>query len=264
MTTARSKLAWSDLSGAQVGVWGLGREGRASLRKLRALGVEPVLVDDAPRAKASGEDGQESVLATAAGGLDALKRCEVVIKTPGISPYTPAADELRAAGVTLAGGLGLWMNEADTARVVCVTGTGIRDDLFGSPEKTGREIVPIGEIIYINTQPFTIVGIFEHYESEQDKKERERLARELADRERVAAPVLTAEISAPPTVPPQPSSPLSGGALVKEIKKGLTQLGCYSGPIDDTWKSASTRSAPSAPKITGATTANSCSARPRR
>ena len=31
-----------------VGVWGLGREGRANLRKLLALGAEPVLVDDQP------------------------------------------------------------------------------------------------------------------------------------------------------------------------------------------------------------------------
>lgn len=115
MTTQRPKLGWSDLRGTRVGLWGLGREGHASLRKLRALGVEPVLVDDAP--------GEEGVLKTADGGLAALKRTEVVIKTPGISPYTPEADELRAAGVTLAGGLGLWMNEADLPRVVCVTGT---------------------------------------------------------------------------------------------------------------------------------------------
>ncbi len=115
VTGQRPKLGWSDLRGARAGLWGLGREGRACLRRLRALGVEPVLVDDAP--------GADGVLKTADGGLDALKRCEVVIKTPGISPYTAAADELRAAGVTLAGGLGLWMNEADTARVVIVTGT---------------------------------------------------------------------------------------------------------------------------------------------
>ena len=44
------KLSWSDLAGARVGVWGLGREGHASLRKLLALGVEPVLVDDQPSA----------------------------------------------------------------------------------------------------------------------------------------------------------------------------------------------------------------------
>src|SRR5580704_4421362 len=93
----------------------MGREGSASLRKLRALGVEPVLVDDAP--------AQAGVLGTADGGLDALRRCEVVIKTPGISPYGAAAEQLRAAGVTLAGGLGLWANEADLSRVVYVTGT---------------------------------------------------------------------------------------------------------------------------------------------
>ena len=58
-----------------------------------------------------------------------------------------------------------------------------------------------------------------------------------------AAPVQTAELAPPPTPAPQVAPPLSGGALVKEIKKGLAQLGCYTGPIDDKWKTASTRSA---------------------
>src|ERR1700728_935601 len=116
----RPGLRWSDLrgaylGGARIGVWGLGSEGRASLRKLRSMGIAPVLVDDAPA-----EDG---VLKTADGGLEALRRCAVVIKTPGITPYGAAADQLRAAGVTLAGGLGLWANEADLSRVAYVTGT---------------------------------------------------------------------------------------------------------------------------------------------
>ncbi len=111
----RPKLAWSDLRGARVGVWGLGREGAANVRKLAALGVEPVLVDDSPR------DG--SVLPTAEGGLDALAACDVVVKTPGISRYRPEAEHLREAGITLTGGLGLWIAEADRDRVVCVTGT---------------------------------------------------------------------------------------------------------------------------------------------
>ena len=51
MTAPRPKLSWSDLAGARVGVWGLGREGHANLRKLLALGVEPVLVDDRPAAR---------------------------------------------------------------------------------------------------------------------------------------------------------------------------------------------------------------------
>jgi hypothetical protein len=55
---------------------------------------------------------------------------------------------------------------------------------------------------------------------------------------------VTAELAPPPaTAPTPPSPPLSGGALVEEIKKGLAQLGCYAGPIDDKWKNAPTRSA---------------------
>jgi UDP-N-acetylmuramoylalanine--D-glutamate ligase len=118
MTGERPRLGWSDVIGARVGVWGLGREGAASLRKLRSLGVEPVLVDDSP--KPGDEPG---ILTTAGGGLDALTACEIVIKTPGISRYSPEADHLRDAGVILVGGLGLWMQEADRNRVVCVTGT---------------------------------------------------------------------------------------------------------------------------------------------
>jgi UDP-N-acetylmuramoylalanine--D-glutamate ligase len=115
MSDERPRLGWSDLRGGRAGVWGLGREGSASLRKLRALGVAPVLVDDNP--------SEQGVLATADGGLDALAGCEIVVKTPGISPYGPEAAGLRAAGVILVGGLGLWLQEADRARVVCVTGT---------------------------------------------------------------------------------------------------------------------------------------------
>src|SRR5437879_7298813 len=59
--------------------------------------------------------------------------------------------------------------DEEKANSVCVIGTGIRDDLFGAPEKVGREIIPIGETINLNGQPFTIVGMFQNYEGEQDK-----------------------------------------------------------------------------------------------
>ena len=64
--------------------------------------------------------------------------------------------------------------DEENANPVCVIGTGIRDELFGSPEQTGHEVIPIGEVINLNGQPFTIVGMFVHYESEQDKKRREQ------------------------------------------------------------------------------------------
>src|SRR6185503_618768 len=61
----------------------------------------------------------------------------------------------------------------EQAKAVVVIGTGIRDELFGNPEVIGREINPVGEIVNINGQPFTIVGMFEHYESEAEKKLRD-------------------------------------------------------------------------------------------
>ena len=115
MSDARTVLGWSGLAGKKVGVWGLGREGNANLRKLRSLGVEPVLVDDKP--------SDSGTLATAEGGLDALLTCDVVVKTPGMPRYRPEADRLRDAGVILTGGLGLWLAEADRDRVIVVTGT---------------------------------------------------------------------------------------------------------------------------------------------
>lgn len=61
----------------------------------------------------------------------------------------------------------------DLARNVCVIGTEVRDQLFGTFEETGKDIIPIGEEININGQLFTIIGMFTRYESEKQKKERE-------------------------------------------------------------------------------------------
>ncbi|HMD45039.1 MAG TPA: UDP-N-acetylmuramoyl-L-alanine--D-glutamate ligase [Acidimicrobiales bacterium] len=118
--TTPPKISWSDLRGARVGLFGLGVEGRANLARLTELSTVPVLVDDRPpSATVEGLD----VLASAAGGLDALAACEVVVKSPGISRHRPDVVALEAAGVAVAGGLGLWMEEVDRTRVVCVTGT---------------------------------------------------------------------------------------------------------------------------------------------
>ena len=62
--------------------------------------------------------------------------------------------------------------DASEARPVCIIGTGIRDELFGRPEDTGSEVVPVGKTMTINGQPFTIIGMFKRYEGEQERKQR--------------------------------------------------------------------------------------------
>jgi putative ABC transport system permease protein len=70
---------------------------------------------------------------------------------------------------------GRMFNEVDdvNARNVCVVGVNVRDELFGSAEDLGYEYNPVGQSINIRGMPFTIVGMFERYESERAKKERE-------------------------------------------------------------------------------------------
>jgi UDP-N-acetylmuramoylalanine--D-glutamate ligase len=123
----RPALSWADLVGRRVGLYGLGVEGRASLRACRALGIEPVVVDDNPHDPGTAGPRVEShgprILGTRDGGLEALLDCDVVIKSPGISRYRDAFRALQAGGVAVVGGTGLWLAGADLGRVLVVTGT---------------------------------------------------------------------------------------------------------------------------------------------
>src|SRR5256885_12213087 len=114
----RPMLSGSDWSGAVVGVGVRGREGPASLRKLAVLGAEPVLVDDRPSEPVDGHQ----VLVTGDGGLAALKACDAVVKTPGMSRYRPEVAQLAAAGVPVAGRPCLWPAEAHPRPGPCVAG----------------------------------------------------------------------------------------------------------------------------------------------
>ena len=106
---------FSDLAGRRVGVWGLGVEGRATLRALSAVGVSPfVVADDHPVPG-------ESRLTTEA--LTDLLQCDVVIKSPGISPYRDDVVRVASAGVLVTSALALWMTDASLERVIAVTGT---------------------------------------------------------------------------------------------------------------------------------------------
>jgi len=59
--------------------------------------------------------------------------------------------------------------DLDEARRVCVIGTKVIEQLWPDTPK----IKPLGETIIVNNRPFVVVGIFEHYESDDDKIARE-------------------------------------------------------------------------------------------
>ena len=51
-----------------------------------------------------------------------------------------------------------------------------RDALFGSPDELGHDVNPVGKKINIEGQVFTVIGMFKHYMSEQERKAREYVA----------------------------------------------------------------------------------------
>lgn len=116
-----SPLTWDDLTGTKVGIFGFGSEGQAALRACIARGISPVVVDDRDDfPPMTGID----VKGTERGGLEELMRCDVVIKTPGISRYDVPVAALRASGVRVVGALALWLaGHPYRERVLCITGT---------------------------------------------------------------------------------------------------------------------------------------------
>ncbi len=105
---------FADLAGRRVGIFGYGVEGRATERRLAGVASEVVLVDDA--------DVDPKVLVTSEGGLEALRGCDVVLKSPGV-PRRRADVVGLERHVTVTSSLNLWLHEVDRARVVAITGT---------------------------------------------------------------------------------------------------------------------------------------------
>jgi UDP-N-acetylmuramoylalanine--D-glutamate ligase len=108
----------TELAGRRVGVWGHGREGRATVRAALTAGAAGVVVVDAvppadlPPGVRAGSDVAE------------LAGCDVVFRSPGISPYREDARAL-AARTTLTSGTGVALAEfaARDVPTLCVTGT---------------------------------------------------------------------------------------------------------------------------------------------
>lgn len=113
------------LAGLKVALWGWGREGRAAWRVLRrrlpALSLT-LFCSEAELAEANAL-GDALLAARTDASADALASFDIVIKSPGISPYKPEARVAAERGTRFVGGTALWFAEHAGARTICVTGT---------------------------------------------------------------------------------------------------------------------------------------------
>ncbi len=125
-------LRLADLADARVAIWGFGREGRAALAVLRRRFPDKRLAVFCSAAEADGLKARDGLvndadtrlqLITTAADAEALTQFDVVIKSPGISPYKPPAAPAQRAGVRFTSGTSLWFAEHSDARTICVTGT---------------------------------------------------------------------------------------------------------------------------------------------
>ncbi|GAB2621880.1 UDP-N-acetylmuramoyl-L-alanine--D-glutamate ligase [Novilysobacter erysipheiresistens] len=125
-----SPLRIAQLDGRRVALWGWGREGRAAHRAIRPRlpGLPLTLFcngEEAVDARALGDANLQVETDASAARLSAF---DVVVKSPGISPYRDEAVTAAAQGTRFIGGTALWFGEqagADgiAANTVCVTGT---------------------------------------------------------------------------------------------------------------------------------------------
>lgn len=136
----------AELAGKRVAVWGYGREGRAALSVLRryfpnqsiALFCSEAEAKDvgarfiAPGSLHEEEKSRRNESHPCEGGIDvvttppdaaALSRFDVVVKSPGISPYREPYLSAEKAGVRFTSGTAIWFAERANARTICVTGT---------------------------------------------------------------------------------------------------------------------------------------------
>jgi len=115
----------SQLEGRRVALWGWGREGRAAWRALRRRLPSLTLTLFCAEAEVADAQALNDPLLRieTAATADALAAFEVVIKSPGISPYKPEATAAAERGTVFIGGTALWFAEHPDARTICVTGT---------------------------------------------------------------------------------------------------------------------------------------------
>jgi len=120
----------SQLKHQRVALWGWGREGRAAFRALHShLPSLPLTLfcNQEEAALARSETGAYLNICTEINSK-VLANFDVIIKSPGISAYTPEAITVQKNGTKIIGGTQLWFGEQISvdgylANTICITGT---------------------------------------------------------------------------------------------------------------------------------------------
>lgn len=129
MEARQQPLRVADLRDRRVVVWGYGNEGRAAVRLLLRHGAPSsvAVVVDGPTAPEAVVDlgGVDASAVPVLAGPDAdraITACDVIVKSPGVSPYHGRLAEL-GRGKEITGGTALWFAETGGARTIGVTGS---------------------------------------------------------------------------------------------------------------------------------------------
>ena len=119
---ATAGIRVGDVGDRHVVVWGFGREGRAAVDVLRRHGrpASITVVFDAPGGTEVNDE--DALVAGSSAGRAAVANADIVVKSPGVSPYLGLFAEL-TGGKTITGGTALWFAEMGSARSVGITGS---------------------------------------------------------------------------------------------------------------------------------------------
>jgi UDP-N-acetylmuramoylalanine--D-glutamate ligase len=116
----------ADFAGRKVGILGLGREGQAALEYLRSVcpGLELALICESPPDKeAVAQLGDKDRLITGPLSQAQLERFDLLVRSPGISPYRRSIQAAMKAGVEITTPSSLWFASHSGEKTICITGT---------------------------------------------------------------------------------------------------------------------------------------------
>ncbi len=116
----------ADLAGRKVGILGLGREGQAALEYLRSVhpGLELALICESPPDKQfAAQLGDKDRLVTGPLSQAQLERFDLLVRSPGISPYRRSIRAAINAGVEITTPSSLWFASHSGEKTICITGT---------------------------------------------------------------------------------------------------------------------------------------------